>query len=98
MNPGKPHKAIIRVRIPKDLEFSDLKLRRHPNRDISFDHQVASRVLEASGVPLARITEDLYGDIITRWYEVHLGEGGAADPIMDELNAEDAREQQRAAE
>lgn len=91
----KPDKSILRVRVPRDLEFSDLKLRRYPNGDVSFDHQVASRVLEASGVPLARTTEDLYGDIITSWYDVHLREGGAADPIMDELLAEDAEEQHR---
>lgn len=91
----KPDKSILRVRIPRDLEFSDLKLRRYPNGDVSFDHQVASHVLEASGVPLARITEDLYSDIITSWYDVHLREGGAPDPIMDELIAEDAQEQQR---
>lgn len=53
-------------------------------------------MLQASGIPLARITEDLYGEVITAWYRIHLDRGGTADPIMDEMIGEDEEEQRQA--
>lgn len=88
---------MVQVRIPVDLHFSDLHLRRHPGGDTSFDTAVLARVLEASGVPAAAATEDLCGGVLAGWYWMHREAGGAPDPVMEALIAEDEEEQRRAA-
>lgn len=81
-------KALVQVRIPADLHFCDLRLRRQPGGDISFDLAVMARVLDASGVPRAAATEDLHSGVIVGWYRMHREQGGAPDPVVEQMIAE----------
>lgn len=89
----RPAKALAQVRIPADLDFADLRLRRHAGGDTSFDRTVMARVLEASGIPEAAATEDLHSGVIAGWYRMHREAGGELDPVMEALIAEDEEEQ-----
>lgn len=86
-------KALVQVRVPADLHFSALRLRRHPDGDLSFDGAVLARVLAESGIPEAAATEDLHSGIISGWYRMHRDGGGERDPVMEELIREEEREQ-----
>jgi hypothetical protein len=88
----KPRKVLAQIRVPPGLRFADLKLRRHPGGDTSFDTTVVARILEASGIPEAAATEDLHGGIISGWYRMHREAGGERDPVMEDLIAEDEEE------
>lgn len=88
-------KILAQIRIPSDLRFPDLKLGREQSGDLSYDRAVMLRVLAESGVPesAAADLEDLHSGVIIGWYRMHLQEGGAPDPVMEVLIAEEVEEQ-----
>ncbi|AQZ95447.1 hypothetical protein BVH74_12110 [Halopseudomonas phragmitis] len=82
---------LTRVAIPDDIEFSDLKLARDPDGAVSFDWAVIERICHASGLPLEMMRdapEDNVASLIIGWYQAHRADGGAADPVADDLIAE----------
>lgn len=89
-------KKLVKFIIP-DIPFSDLKLRREPDGDITFDTSVIMRICDASGIDPA-ITlgdEDNISGIIVSWYAAHREAGGDADPVADDLIAEVRAEDER---
>ena len=79
------------VAIPEDLEFSDLNLSRESDGSVSSDLAVIERICEASGLPVEIFRdgpEDNIAELIIRWYEMHLQDGGEADPVAEDLLAE----------
>lgn len=83
--------------IPADLDFSDLKMARAADGDVSFDWAPIERICTASGVDVDVFKlghEDNLGGLLTTWYRAHLSQGGQPDPIyadlIGEVQAEDA--------
>jgi hypothetical protein len=82
---------LIRVTIPEDLSFSDLHLVREPDGSVSFDWPVIAGILQASGLSVERLggdLEDQVSGLIVSWYRAHRQQGGAPDPVAEDLIAE----------
>lgn len=81
---------LTHIRIPDGVTFADLKLRREPDGSVSFDRAVIARVCQASGIDAARFEadEDALSSLITGWYRAHRAQGGAPDPVEEDLIAE----------
>lgn len=77
--------------IPHDLAFVDLRLARSATGDVSFSPDAIARICVASGLPrdlfFSRPEADVCA-VIVSWYRAHLADGGAADPVADELIGE----------
>lgn len=81
----------LRLAIPEGLTFSALQLRREPSGEVSFDRGVIRRICEASGIDPALMLagpEDNVAGLIVAWYAAHLRDGGAPDPVAEQLGAE----------
>ncbi len=86
----------VAITIPDGLTYADLKLSRDADGGVSFDTAVIERVREASGLSAnALSTEDAIAGLLTTWYRAHLAEGGAPDPVQEELIAEARLEDER---
>lgn len=85
------------ISIPDDLDFADLHLARDADGMVSFDWATIERICAASGVPVAVFRdapEDNVAGLIINWYVAHRENGGALDPVAEDLlvevRAEDA--------
>ena len=81
----------VEITIPDDLTFSDLRLAREKNGNVSFDWEVIERICEASGLPVNLFCDELDENVtglILSWYQVHIQSGGERDPVQDDLIAE----------
>lgn len=79
--------ASIALTVPADLSFADLRLSRS-HEGISFDLSALRRLCEASGISIDQFTEtheDNVAGLIVSWYAAHLANGGASDPVADDL-------------
>lgn len=79
------------IAIPEGLQFSQLKLARENNGDVSFNWNVIETICTASGVPvdvLKNAPEDNTAALVIHWYTAHRQAGGAADPVAEDLLAE----------
>lgn len=85
-------RSSLEIRIPDGLEFSALKLSRDPvTRDIEFSWEPIEAICEASGIDIAVFRdqhEDNVGGLIVAWYAHHRANGGAPDPVQEQLLAE----------
>ena len=71
---------------PKTLRFSDLGLDLLPNGGFVFNWAVLLEVYKASKFPNEQIMRRSITtaiQVILAWYQHHLQQGGAPDPIMD---------------
>jgi hypothetical protein len=86
----------MKMAIPDDLTFSDLKLSRDPKTgEVEFDWGPIERICAASGVDVELFKsgpEDNVSGLIVGWYRVHLEAGGAPDPVQEQLLREVAAE------
>lgn len=78
--------------VPKGLNFSDLALAREPDGgDLSFNVTALERFCKGNNLDVDSLLE---GDddelclVIYRWYQIHLAQGGAPDPIQSMIIAE----------
>lgn len=84
-------KKMKTIAIPAALKFSDLRLARDPNGDVSFDITVIERIEQSSGLPVGFFMaspEDALGELIVQWYRMHLSGGGTPDATAEDLIAE----------
>lgn len=82
---------MAKVSILDDLDFSDLRLARDPDGSVSFDWDVIARICNGSGIPeelFRETSEDYVAGLIVSWYQAHRQNGGAADPVAEDLIAE----------
>ncbi|NCA71541.1 MAG: hypothetical protein EOM91_15925 [Sphingobacteriia bacterium] len=87
----------IRLIIPDELSFSDLHLVREPDSSVSFDWDVIAGILHASGLSVELSADDLEDQmsaLIVSWYRAHRRQGGAPDPVAEDLIAEVSAEEQ----
>lgn len=89
-------KKSVRISIPDDIDFSDLRLARDQDGSVSLDLSVIERICDASGIPISRVMdapEDTLCSLVVTWYQVHLEHGGDRDPVADDLIAEAVAEE-----
>lgn len=82
---------MAKVSIPDGLDFSDLRLSRDTDGSVSFDWDVVERICKASGLPVEIFrdtAEDNVAGLIVTWYQAHRQNGGAADPVAEDLIGE----------
>ena len=87
----------LKISIPQNINFNDLKLGRSPNGGITFDAEIINAICEASGIDpkvFWESHEDNMAGLIIEWYASHLKNGGEHDPVADELIAETMAEDQ----
>lgn len=85
----------ITVRIPDNINFSDLKLARDHAGHVSLDWSPIDAICTASGINptvFRDMPEDNVAGLIIRWYAIHLQHGGQRDGVADQLLAEAALE------
>jgi hypothetical protein len=90
--------STIKLNIPDDVNFAQLKLARNADGAVSFDWTPIERICTASGIDLAMFREgpeDNVSGLLVAWYRQHIGHGGARDSVQDELIAEAALEEAR---
>ncbi len=81
----------LTVRIPDNLEFSNLELTRDDGGAVSFDWSPIEVICTASGINPAVFRDMPEGNVaglIIQWYSLHLQHGGQRDPVADQLLAE----------
>ena len=83
----------MNIRIPPYLKFEDLDLHFCPSGEIGFSWSAIEDLCRWSNVDVSFFK---YGDpkyvtkLVSMWYAVHLHNGGATDPILEELDAKGA--------
>lgn len=81
----------LRITIPDNLRFADLRLRREPDGDLSFEtaplEQIAAASDDAVG-ELMRSGDDGLATVITAWYHAARARGEPPDPVAEDLVAE----------
>jgi hypothetical protein len=79
----------LRVTIPESVEFADLHLSRDvDNGQVRFSMAPIEAICEASALDLAELVDDpqsLVVLLIAAWYRAHVNEGGAPDPVQEDL-------------
>jgi len=90
--------VMIKIAIPENLDFSDLKLGRESDGSVSFDWSVIEKICEESNIPIAYFregSEDRVSELMFYWYMEHLKRGGKQDPVADDLIREVEEEVRR---
>jgi hypothetical protein len=82
----------LRVTIPNGIEFADLRLARDVDDGlVHFNMAPIEAICEASALDFSEIVQGpqpLVGLLIAAWYEAHIAQGGAPDPVQEELMEE----------
>lgn len=82
----------MHITIPDGVSFEQLKLSRDPvTLSVEFDWAPIEAICAASGVDPAVFKdshEDNVSGLIHAWYMGHLANGGAPDPVQEQLHAE----------
>ena len=86
----------LHVTIPEGVEFADLRLSRDvDNGRVRFSMAPIAAICEASDLDLAELVdgpEPLVVPLIAAWYAAHVEEGGAPDPVQEDLLEENRLE------
>jgi hypothetical protein len=82
----------LRVTIPDGVEFADLHLSRDADDgQVRFKMAPIEAICEASALDLDALVQGprpLVGLLIAAWYEAHIAQGGAPDPVQEDLMEE----------
>lgn len=80
-----------RITIPDNIAFADLQLSRDSDGAVSFRWSVIERICKASGLSVDLVAadpEEHVAALIVAWYQAHRQQGGAPDPVAEDLIAE----------
>jgi len=82
----------VRITIPDNLDYADLKLSRDAvTGAVEFEWTPIERICEASDLDVALFrdsTEDNLSALLVAWYTEHLARGGAPDAVQEQILAE----------
>jgi hypothetical protein len=82
----------VYLTIPADVSFSDLNLQRDSvTGDLTFEWGPIERICEANGIEsedLLAEPEETFSELLIAWYKAHLDNGGAPDPVEEQMQAE----------
>ena len=91
----------MKIILPDNLDFSALRLARDSSTggQMAFDWRPVEAICEANGIDIDmfRRSEDNLSGLLTQWYVAHRDQGGAFDPVMEDLIAETRLEDSRGA-
>lgn len=90
----------VMIHVPTAVRFSDLKLQRRSDGQVSFDWAPIAAICSASGLDLDDLRngpEDDVSALIVAWYDRHRKAGGPRDAVAEDLLAETILEQSRGA-
>lgn len=82
---------LAKIVIPENIDFTDLKLRRDADGAVAFDWSPLEEICAASNLDpdlLRNAPEDNVSGLIVAWYQAHCQDGGAPDPVAEDLIAE----------
>lgn len=91
-------KKELKISIPQDIDFRNLKLNRKPGGGITFDAEIINIICNTSGIDpkvFWESHEENMSELIILWYINHLKNGGEHDPVADDLISETIAEDQR---
>jgi hypothetical protein len=78
----------LRVTIPDGVEFADLHLSRDADDgQVRFKMAPIEAICEASALDFDALVQGprpLVGLLIAAWYEAHIAQGGAPDPVQED--------------
>lgn len=84
----EPHESrIMHFHIPGGLDFSDLDLHMGEGGLVHFQWRPIEVLCEASGIDaelFKRSSPENVATLISKWYAVHLINGGRPDPVQEE--------------
>ena len=78
----------LSLKLPEEHIFEDLKLRRCDDAAIDLDLDLIKKICELNGLDFDKVLLNpgpVISTILTVWYKSHLAEGGAPDPVMEQL-------------
>ena len=81
----------MKICIPENISFSDLRLARDADGMVSFDWTPIDAICKASGIDpsfFRETPEDNVASLINEWYRRHIADGGDADLTQEEMIAE----------
>lgn len=81
----------MKICIPENIRFSDLRLARDADGMVSFDWTPIDAICKASGIDpsfFRETPEDNVAALINEWYRLHIADGGPADATQEELISE----------
>jgi hypothetical protein len=88
----------IMITLPKDADFSSLRLSRDPlTREISYEWEPIAALCEASGIDpeiFQHGPQSNVAGLLVAWYAAHLRNGGQRDPVADQIFIEAIMEAQ----
>lgn len=80
--------SLLTLKLPEGYSFADLKIRRCADDAIDLDMDLVKLVCSLNGLDFDKVCQDpgpVVTTILTVWYKTHLTEGGAPDPLMEQL-------------
>lgn len=89
----------VHATIPESVHFEDLHLSRNADDGhVVFDLEPIEAICQASGLDFEDFVngpEGMVGAFIAAWYQIHLQQGGAPDPVQEDLLEEVRLEEER---
>lgn len=79
------------IQIPRDLDFSSLRLSQDSDGSVNFDWAPIEAICEASDLPISLLRDgpkDNVTGLIVAWYAEHRRQGGPADQVAEGLLAQ----------
>ena len=92
--PAMPTDSLLTLKLPEGYTFADLKIRRVESDAIDLDMDLVKLICTINGLDFDKVRQDpgpVVTTILTIWYKSHLAEGGAPDPLMEELRTQRQR-------
>lgn len=90
-----PTDSLLTLKLPEGYSFADLKLRRCADDDaIDLDMDLVKKVCSINDLDFQKVLQNpgpVVTTILTVWYKSHIADGGAPDPVMEELKSQGPR-------
>ena len=86
--------SVLTLKLPEGYSFSDLKVRRCDDDAIDLDMDLVKLVCKINDLSFEKVLQNpgpVVTSILTVWYKNHLAQGGAPDPLMEELKTQGPR-------
>jgi hypothetical protein len=89
-----PTDSLLTLKLPEGYTFADLKIRRCEADAIDLDMDLVKLVCRINDLDFQKVCQNpgpVITSLLTVWYKSHLADGGAPDPLMEELKAASPR-------
>lgn len=89
-----PTDSVLTLKLPEGYSFTDLKVRRCDDDAIDLDMDLVRTVCSINGLNFEKVLQNpgpVVTSILAVWYKSHLAQGGAPEPLMEELKSQGPR-------